>query len=128
MKLEQVVIPLIIACIGSSALSSLITYLIDRKDRKAEKSDKTAEQIKDLAERLTKLESDTSFSRRSNHLQLKSNVKRVVSVAVDIGRISIDDKAFVLESVELLHTDGENGEMTACADAIKNLPITTEII
>lgn len=128
MKLEQVVIPLIIACIGSSALSSLITYLIDRKDRKAEKSDKTAEQIKDLAERLTKLESDTSFSRRSNHLQLKSNVKRVVSVAVDMGRISIDDKAFVLESVELLHTDGENGEMTACADAIKNLPITTEII
>lgn len=126
--MEQVVIPLIIACIGSSALSSLITYLIDRKDRKAEKSDKTAEQIKDLAERLTKLESDTSFSRRSNHLQLKSNVKRVVSVAVDIGRISIDDKAFVLESVELLHTDGENGEMTACADAIKNLPITTEII
>ena len=128
MKLEQVVIPLIIACIGSSALSSLITYLIDRKDRKAEKSDKTAEQIKDLAERLTKLESDTSFSRRSNHLQLKSNVKRVVSVAVDMGRISIDDKAFILESVELLHTDGENGEMTACADAIKNLPITTEII
>lgn len=126
--MEQVVIPLIIACIGSSALSSLITYLIDRKDRKAEKSDKTAEQIKDLAERLTKLESDTSFSRRSNHLQLKSNVKRVVSVAVDMGRISIDDKAFVLESVELLHTDGENGEMTACADAIKNLPITTEII
>lgn len=128
MKLEQIVIPLIIACIGSSALSSLITYFIDRKDRKAEKSDKTAEQIKDLAERLTKLESDTSFSRRSNHLQLKSNVKRVVSVAVDMGRISIDDKAFVLESVELLHTDGENGEMTACADAIKNLPITTEII
>lgn len=128
MKLEQIVIPLIIACIGSSALSSLITYLIDRKDRKAEKSDKTAEQIKSLAERLTKLESDTSFSRRSNHLQLKSNVKRVVSVAVDMGRISIDDKAFVLESVELLHTDGENGEMTACADAIKNLPITTEII
>ncbi len=126
--MEQIVIPLIIACIGSSALSSLITYLIDRKDRKAEKSDKTAEQIKDLAERLTKLESDTSFSRRSNHLQLKSNVKRVVSVAVDMGRISIDDKAFVLESVELLHTDGENGEMTACADAIKNLPITTEII
>lgn len=126
--MEQVVIPLIIACIGSSALSSLITYLIDRKDRKAEKSDKTAEQIKDLAKRLTKLESDTSFSRRSNHLQLKSNVKRVVSVAVDMGRISIDDKAFVLESVELLHTDGENGEMTACADAIKNLPITTEII
>ena len=126
--MEQVVIPLIIACIGSSALSSLITYLIDRKDRKAEKSDKTAEQIKDLAERLTKLESDTSFSRRSNHLQLKSNVKRVVSVAVDMGRISIDDKAFILESVELLHTDGENGEMTACADAIKNLPITTEII
>lgn len=126
--MEQIVIPLIIACIGSSALSSLITYFIDRKDRKAEKSDKTAEQIKDLAERLTKLESDTSFSRRSNHLQLKSNVKRVVSVAVDMGRISIDDKAFVLESVELLHTDGENGEMTACADAIKNLPITTEII
>lgn len=126
--MEQIVIPLIIACIGSSALSSLITYFIDRKDRKAEKSDKTAEQIKDLAERLTKLESDTSFSRRSNHLQLKSNVKRVVSVAVDMGRISIDDKAFVLESVELLHTDGENGEMTACADAIKNLPITAETI
>lgn len=128
--MEEHFVPIVVAVIGSNALFAFITHMIDRKDSKDDKQSEHArkhaevvERIDGLEKSLTAVKEDASFSRKANHLQLKRDVKAMTGSAVKRGWTTVDERAYILDSVDLLHADGENGEMTACADAIRPLPI-----
>jgi len=116
-------ITLMTVCLTSSALTSLITHLIDRRDKREDASDDRVERIEKLEKSYGELRDGLDFCKRANHLQLKDRVIFLTNDAVENGWISLDCNAFIADAVELLHEDGENGEMSACLRAIEPLPV-----
>lgn len=121
---------IIVAVLGSSGLMTFVTYLIGRHDKKSDKSidiDKRITSLEVSDERikaeLRDIRKDVDFSHRVNHLNVKDRVKYLTETAVEQGYISVGALAYIEEGVKLLHEDGENGEMTACLEAVHGLKV-----
>lgn len=121
---------IIIAAITSSSLVSFITYLITRRDQKKEKVENVAERLDSLEkadmqirEDIEQIRKDVDFSHKVNHLNVKDRVSHLAKTAMDQNWISVSDLSYIEEGVALLHEDGENGNMTACLEAVRKLPI-----
>ena len=121
---------IIVAVLGSSGLMTLITYLIGRHDKKSDRSADIEKRITSLEvsdekikSELSDIRKDVDFSHRVNHLNVKDRVKYLTENAMQQGCITVGALAYIEEGVKLLHEDGENGEMTACLDAVRALKV-----
>lgn len=121
---------IIIACLTSTSLVSLITYFVTRRDQKKEKVENVAERLDSLEkadtqirEDIEKIRKDVDFSHKVNHLNVKDRVSCLTQSAMKQGYISVHDLSYIEEGVALLKEDGENGNMTACLEAARSLPV-----
>lgn len=130
MLMEDTVVSIIVAAITSSSLVSFITYLITRKDQKKEKVENVSERLDALEkadtqirEDIEQIRKDVDFSHKVNHLNVKDRVSYLARTSMDQGWISVSDLSYIEEGVALLHEDGENGNMTACLEAVRKLSV-----
>lgn len=130
MLMEDTIVSIIVAAITSSSLVSLITYLITRKDQKKEKVENVSERLDALEkadtqirEDIEQIRKDVDFSHKVNHLNVKDRVSYLARTSMDQGWISVSDLSYIEEGVALLHEDGENGNMTACLEAVRKLSV-----
>lgn len=116
--------------LGSTALFSFLQYIITlhytRKDKRSDVSkrlDALEAADKEIKEDVEEIKKDAGFSRRINHLNAKDRVAYLTAEGVKQGFITVSNLAYVEEAVTLLHEDGENGEMTACLETVRGLPV-----
>ncbi len=60
MSLNEIVLAIILACIGSSGLSTLIQFLITRKDKNSDKKDLIVKELEEIKEMCQTHERDIS--------------------------------------------------------------------
>lgn len=121
---------LIIAMLGSSALVSFAQYLITRRDTRKDKASNVGTRLESLEkadaeirEDIVAIRKDVDFSHRVNHLNAKDRVACLTADSMKQGYVTVSNLAYIEEAVALLHEDGENGEMTACLEAVRSLPV-----
>lgn len=86
-----------------------------KKRREEDEARKAEEKEADVAWRVT-----TTAALR---LIIMDKVEYLTQCAVDAGCVTMKQRNFILSMVDVAHALGANGEMTACAEIVKEMPI-----
>lgn len=107
--MENFILPMILACIGSSGLASIIVAVLNRKWSKDDKEDSRIEAIVN-AEKVVMVD----------------RVRWLSKQYMAQGCISLDDKENLKEMYEAYKALGGNGHLDTAMAEIEKLPVGTE--
>lgn len=128
--MDSNILAIVLACIGSGGLMSLVQYLIKRHDDKKDKSTGTESRVNNLEKELTlvkaELDSNTIITN-----SIKEGVKAILhdrlfhncNKYLERGSIPMSDLEMIEETYSAYHAIGGNGTGTIIVKQVRELPI-----